>query len=663
MLAVAVAAVAKLTGNLDKIIEFFGKYRPKRKEISEEQIQKLRQQLVDVILRQVVTRLEDSLHHKVRMDLRRQEEFQRVGRKDLPPVETSGSSDVHIHREFNPFDSITFPKPVEQNVTTASLLERADIQGRLLILGEPGAGKTNELLATAKELLQKAQLSDDCPLPVIFELSEWSGDEGKTFADWLTEQLQDKYSVPVEVAKTWVSRGQLFPLLDGLDELRRVDYVENTSLEELDQKRQAQQTRCMRAINKFLDLYPTTPMVVCCRRKEYETIEVQGECLKRLNGAIYLEPLNETQIQSYLNRTNRGPLWDILKNQPALLNLTRSPLFLLMLVVAYQGQPIQNAKQLLDLYIERQLNDLNNRGAYPPRVRTPTQKQNNDYLGWLATKLEEQEFTEFLIERLQPSWLELGYERKFFKITYGFLSGIWMSLLFSPFVGPLEHLVPLALLVSLTSVMLSKLKDIKVTEKVTLSWRKALLYSLILGLGISLPLTLYYCWVDDIYTGLRVGSILLLLCGLLGGILGILDFYEPEVNEKISPNQGVIGTAKIFLIYCLTLTVGFGFVGLILGGLLDFYNADGVSYMLFGGISFSVLGFWFALGPGFPTGLIRHVSLRFVLWRSGVAPWNYARFLEHAENHRFIQRVGGRYRFVHDLLRKRFAERYQPRRR
>ncbi len=37
-------------------------------------------------------------------------------------------------------------------------------------------------------------------------------------------------------------------------------------------------------------------------------------------------------------------------------------------------------------------------------------------------------------------------------------------------------------------------------------------------------------------------------------------------------------------------------------------------------------------------------------------PWNYAKFLEYAANLRFIQRVGGRYRFMHDLLRKHFAQ-------
>jgi hypothetical protein len=31
-------------------------------------------------------------------------------------------------------------------------------------------------------------------------------------------------------------------------------------------------------------------------------------------------------------------------------------------------------------------------------------------------------------------------------------------------------------------------------------------------------------------------------------------------------------------------------------------------------------------------------------------PWNYARFLNYANERLFLQRVGGRYRFIHDLL-------------
>ena len=40
-------------------------------------------------------------------------------------------------------------------------------------------------------------------------------------------------------------------------------------------------------------------------------------------------------------------------------------------------------------------------------------------------------------------------------------------------------------------------------------------------------------------------------------------------------------------------------------------------------------------------------------------PLTITRFLDHAARHRFIQRVGGRYRFMHDLLRQHFAALYR----
>ena len=53
--------------------------------------------------------------------------------------------------------------------------------------------------------------------------------------------------------------------------------------------------------------------------------------------------------------------------------------------------------------------------------------------------------------------------------------------------------------------------------------------------------------------------------------------------------------------------------------------------------------------------VVQHLALRIVLAKNGNIPWNYARFLNYAVELRFIQRVGGRYRFTHDLLRKHFA--------
>jgi hypothetical protein len=54
--------------------------------------------------------------------------------------------------------------------------------------------------------------------------------------------------------------------------------------------------------------------------------------------------------------------------------------------------------------------------------------------------------------------------------------------------------------------------------------------------------------------------------------------------------------------------------------------------------------------------VIRHFSLRFVLWRTGALPWRLARFLDHASVElQILQKAGGGYIFVHRLLLEHFA--------
>ena len=51
----------------------------------------------------------------------------------------------------------------------------------------------------------------------------------------------------------------------------------------------------------------------------------------------------------------------------------------------------------------------------------------------------------------------------------------------------------------------------------------------------------------------------------------------------------------------------------------------------------------------------RHFILRCLLYRNGSIPWNYARFLNYSTERMLLQRVGGRYRFIHRLLQEHFA--------
>lgn len=678
------AAVAAWTGNLDKIFGFVQKYLlPRKAEITEEQQQKLRGQLIEVVLKQVVKRLEDSLHHKIRMDLRREEQRQRVGRRDLPLVQVQDSPGNFIRRLYNPFRSSTPPKEVSAEKSTLELFEQDDIQGRLLILGEPGSGKTNELLVLARDLLQKARRLPEQPIPVIFELSEWQGEQA--FADWLSRQLLEKYNVPVVVSQYWIKHRQLLPLLDGLDELRRVDEDDEATAQELDKRRLAKQIQCVRKINTFLDIY-ALPLVVCCRRKEYEAIETQGEFLKRLNGAIYLKELSNKQIQDYLQRSSREQLWNTLQHNLELLALARSPFFLLILVVAYQGQSIHNTRDLLDAYIRKQLYDLSNRDAYPPG-EAPTLKQTHHYLSWLATKLEVVGTTEFLIERLQPSWLDTSKARELYAsisgMIFGLTIGLMLGLVFGIIYGLTGGLIPgllFGLSLGLTYGLIGGLlgwqrtwsagcSTIKMSEKLSFSWKSFYETVMSIGLSMGLSIGLFVGPIGGVLVGLNSGvlfglysGILIgLISGLLGGLLGGLSIgllyglqtAEIDVRDKISPNQGTRDSIRNGLLGGLL----YGLLGGLLGG-LSAGLVRGWSAGLLGGLlvgwSAGLLG---GLLGGFAA-VCLHICLRVVLFQSGVSPWNYKKLLDHAENHRFIQRVGGRYRFVHDLLRKRFAETY-----
>ncbi|WP_238549383.1 NACHT domain-containing protein [Acaryochloris marina] len=692
VIAVATTAIAIWTGNLDTIIVFAQKYLVRKKpEITEAQRQKVREELIEILLKQVVERLEDSLYNKIRIDIKREEQRQRVGQGNLIPAQEEETEQItvnFIRRTFQRFLESTPPKAVSTSKSTQELYKQESIKGRLLILGEPGSGKTNELLALARDLLSQAQQSLDKPIPVIFQLSEWKAEQD--FADWLAQQLFEKYSVPFVVSKHWMRHHQLLPLLDGLDELRRVDVhkfegYEQTKMkslirgfrhqqfwipsavrkvfasfqiffhknrqiravasdeitpEVLDQQWIAKQIQCVREINAFLTRF-ALPLVVCCRRKEYEALEQQGEYLKQLNGAIYLQALEDDQIHDYLHKLKlperkRDSLWEALQSQPELMKLAHSPLFLLILVVAYKGQNISSTEELLDEYIHKQLYDLNLRGAYP-KGKAPTPKQTHHYLSWLASKLDFEGSAEFLIEKLQPSWLDTSkaYNQYcwMFRLIGGLIGGLIYGLIHKLSSGLSSGLI-FGLSSGLIFGLFGGLTHITTSEKLSFSWG-AFYRS---GLGSVLIFGLFGGLSSGLSSGLFGG----LSCGLIFGLISGITASQIDARDKTNANQGIKDSISNGLIVWLI----FGLISGVVGGLFNELTG-GLIVGLTGGLTGGLI---FGLNAA-----CKHLSLRIALYHSGVAPWNYARFLDHAENQRFIQRTGGRYRFVHDLLRKRFA--------
>ena len=151
--------------------------------------------------------------------------------------------------------------------------------------------------------------------------------------------------------------------------------------------------------------------------------------------------------------------------------------------------------------------------------------------------------------------------------------------------------------------------------------------------------------------GLVMGAFLGALFGVLNGLTG------PDVERRTLPNQGIRQSAanvKVFALAGLLIVgVPYGLTNLLVGAAITRVAPSALDWLRLGlapTILFGVMG---GLIPG--AACIQHFALRFVLWCFGLSPWRFVGFLNHATERMLLQRVGGRYRFIHDLLREHVA--------
>jgi hypothetical protein len=199
---------------------------------------------------------------------------------------------------------------------------------------------------------------------------------------------------------------------------------------------------------------------------------------------------------------------------------------------------------------------------------------------------------------------------------------------------------------------------------------KALREWLIVGLIVGLILGLIF----GLILGLIVGLIFGLIGGLIGGLIdGLIDGLKQDLQLRSRPNQGIWNSLQSFLwvtllSYPLGIVLVFGITelptivaegvseGETIGAILNSLWQLLPQFLLPG--VFGALLFSFLLGGG--GACVEHVCLRFVLWQSGVAPWHLAQFLNYCVERRLLQRVGGRYRFLHRELLDHFANSSLP---
>ncbi|MEZ4735449.1 MAG: effector-associated domain EAD1-containing protein [Caldilineaceae bacterium] len=75
----------------------------------------------------------------------------------------------------------------------------AELNQSMLILGEPGSGKSTMLLELARDLLAQAAQNSTLPIPVLFNLSSWAN-KRSPIRQWLVDELREKYQIPKTLA-------------------------------------------------------------------------------------------------------------------------------------------------------------------------------------------------------------------------------------------------------------------------------------------------------------------------------------------------------------------------------------------------------------------------------------------------------------------------------
>ena len=588
---------------------------------------------------EVNSRLEDSLHNRIFVNLDKQSRPEQVERLWDAQIKIGTKAPATIH----------------SNTSILEVFERPDIAGHLLILGDLGAGKTTTMLDLAKSLLEKAEQDTDEPIPVIINLSSWKNLR-QSMSEWLIEELNSKYKISKDIFRKCLKNKRLLPMLDGLDEVKP-EFQES----------------CIDAINLWLndDLCPLC-IVICSRQEEYANHQTQ----LNLNGAILLESLTDNQIQSYLTNVNRNELWEILQSNPELLELVRTPLLLSITILSYselfldewhkQNSTKNLIKLLLDAYIQAMFIRKFEHISYEKR-KLPSADQTKYWLKFLALQMLRDSQTEFLIEKMQPDlWLS-GKQKMFYRVTIGSIIGLVLGMSHSLLLGQVGGVISGAFVaLAVGSHLKIKLVEIfnwsfKRFKKAVVNWLITwLIIILIMGITVGIILGLRH----GLVYGLLMMLFLILIMGVLLGLMGMLvgfasGFTGLEVDTKSFPNQGIWWSAKnAFSAFTLCL-----FTFVILGIFFSLINTifvgeiiDEVSYGFIGGLVYGVLfGQLFALEFG-GLAFIQHFILRIVLFFTRFIPWNYARFLNYCTERLFLQRVGGRYRFIHRLLQEHFAE-------
>ncbi|MFE9883332.1 NACHT domain-containing protein [Streptomyces sp. NPDC005784] len=550
---------------------------------------------------------------------------------------------------------------------------------RLVVLGEPGAGKTMLLIRLLFAQLDSRQPGG--PVPALFSLASWDPAQ-QDLSVWMADELiQDHPALGVLVpsqsslastgtqASALINQRLILPILDGLDELP-----------------QAVRARALHTINQVLPA--SQPLVLSSRTAEYRSaLTTSTGTSLLLNGAagISLLPLAAAKATAYLERDAGGPHTEAaarwrrvtaaLSTDTPVSQALSTPLGLFLARTIYNPRPdehltdLSDPSELLDQarFPTRQDIDAHLFAAFIPAAYRPhphhpsrwTVEQAQRTLTFLARHLEDD-----LGGVPNLAWWQLraaprGNSGGLTVLTAGLVCWLAVTLVLSPRNGIAAAAgfgaTMVILYIVFAGFMTSSVKD-RPSSGIRWSWRgKSWLalgvpFGLTGGLLFALMFTLAY----GIQSGLTFGLIGGLTFGLMGGIRSV----HPDLEKAVGPNTVLARDRRTFWVLTLAGVIA-GALAVALAIAIDLsLGLETVS------IEFTLtFAFVFGYPFGLMLGLARSVWMEYLVARialaiSGRVPWCFMSFLADAHEKRGVLRQAGAvYQYRHIDLQRHLAGR------